>query len=128
MERLIKAAYREIGKPNPFDAAYRPSTEILVASGHPVQTNDDLMRQALISFNQAFPAVLQGLRSLNVEEARLKHLNKGSGGLQERILLRSSVSNATNMVITQTHRSNLSVRWLLREQHCWCHNIFYRGL
>lgn len=66
VERLIKAIYMEIGKPNPFDPSYRQNNELVLASGQAKQTNEDLMRQALLQASQAFPAMLQGLRSLNV--------------------------------------------------------------
>ena len=65
IEKLVKAAYSEVGKPNPFDPDYKDARG-LVLPGHGSQTNDDLIRQVLINTNQAFPAILQGFRSLNL--------------------------------------------------------------
>ena len=65
IKRLIKAAYSEVGKPNPFNPDYKDAKG-LVLPGHASQTNDELLRQVLINTNQAFPAILQGFRSLNL--------------------------------------------------------------
>lgn len=64
VEKLIKAASSEIGKPNPFDPGYKNAMQ--VTQGCSGQTNDKLLRQVLINSNQAFPAMLQALQSLNV--------------------------------------------------------------
>ena len=65
VEKLAKAAYSEVGKPNPFDPDYKDARG-LVLPGHGSLTNDELLRQGLINTNQAFPAILQGFRSLNL--------------------------------------------------------------
>ena len=66
VEKLIKAAYSEVGKPNPFDPSNKDVTGVVLPHGRPVQTNDDLLRQVLINTNQAFPALLQGFRAINM--------------------------------------------------------------
>ena len=65
VERLIKAAYSEVGKPNPFDPDYKDARG-LVLPGNGSLTNDELLRQVLINTNQAFPTLLQSFRSLNL--------------------------------------------------------------
>ena len=67
--RLIKAAYSEIGKTNPFDPNYKDSLK-LTLPGASALTNEELMRQVLINTNQAFPALVQGMRSLQTTFAQ----------------------------------------------------------
>ncbi|KAG7008283.1 hypothetical protein G7Y79_00006g019030 [Physcia stellaris] len=64
VKELIKAAYSEIRKPDPFDPVYKDTAVTLLSHG--TQTNEDLRRQVLINTNQAFPAILNGCRSLNM--------------------------------------------------------------
>ncbi|KAL9100381.1 MAG: hypothetical protein Q9163_004239 [Psora crenata] len=66
VENLIKAAYSEVGKPNQFDLTYKGSSGAVLPQGSTIQTNDELLRQVLINTNQAFPAILQGFRTLNM--------------------------------------------------------------
>ena len=67
--KLIKAAYSEIGKANPFDPGYKDSLK-LTLPGAPQLSNEELMRQVLINTNQAFPALVQGMRSLQTNFAQ----------------------------------------------------------
>lgn len=64
VENLIKAAYSEIGKVNPFDPNYKDSMRVNLP-GSSRLSNKELMRQVLMNTTQAFPAILQGLRNLN---------------------------------------------------------------
>lgn len=66
VEKLIKAAYSEVGKPNPFDPSYKDTIGVELPHGRTSQSNDEMLRQVLINTNQAFPAILQGFRSLNM--------------------------------------------------------------
>lgn len=67
--KLIKAAYSEIGKANPFDPGYKDSLK-LTLPGAPQMSNEELMRQVLINTNQAFPALVQGMRNLQTTFAQ----------------------------------------------------------
>ncbi|KAL8825271.1 MAG: hypothetical protein Q9170_007862, partial [Blastenia crenularia] len=62
VSRLIKAAYIEIGKISPFDPEYSNSMGISLPGA---TTTEEMLRQALVNTSAAFPAILQGLRSLN---------------------------------------------------------------
>ena len=66
VEKLIKAAYSEVGKPNPFDPSYKDTMGVVLPHGRTSQSNEELLRQVLINTNQAFSAILQGFRSLNM--------------------------------------------------------------
>ena len=61
--RLIKAAYTEVGKVNPFDPGYKDSMKITLP-GVTKLSNKELIRQVLINTNQAFPALVQRIRAL----------------------------------------------------------------
>ena len=65
VEKLVKAAYSEIGKPNPFDPGYKEATQTVTLGSHG-QTSDEMLRQALANSSQALPAILQALRSMHV--------------------------------------------------------------
>jgi hypothetical protein len=64
VERLIKAAYSEVGKPNPFDPSSTDVTGVVLPHGRPVQTNDDLLRQVLINWIAVRPCDI-GSTTLN---------------------------------------------------------------
>ncbi|KAL8804258.1 MAG: hypothetical protein Q9200_005898 [Gallowayella weberi] len=87
VKRLIKAAYIEIGKISPFDLAYRDSMGINLSSSY---TGDVLLKHALINTTAAFPAILQGIKSLNITVSKgitVKQSNAitdGSGSSSEK--------------------------------------------
>ena len=68
VEKLIKAAYSEVGERNPFDPDHKEAIQVVLPIGTK-QTNDELLRQAMLNTNQALPAILQALRSLNTNAA-----------------------------------------------------------
>ena len=67
--RLIKAAYTEVGKANPFDPGYKDSMRVTLP-GVTKLSNEELMRQVLINTNQAFPALVQGMRALHTANTK----------------------------------------------------------
>ena len=66
--RLFQAAYTEIGKVNPFNSGYKDAMRVTLPGVMKV-SNDELMRQVLINTNQAFPALVQGMRVLHTANA-----------------------------------------------------------
>jgi len=68
VKKLIKAAYSEVGKISPFDPSYKESMQVSLRDSG-ITTTDELLRQVLINTNAAFPALLQGMRSLNTAVA-----------------------------------------------------------
>lgn len=69
IKKLIAAAYNEVGKISPFDPEYKEAMQVSLVGGGPSSSMDDLLRQVLINTNAAFPAILQGIRSLNTAVA-----------------------------------------------------------
>ena len=61
---LIKAAYSEISKLSPFDLDYKELMQVLLSMKE-AMSNDELLWQVLINTNAAFPAILQGMKSLS---------------------------------------------------------------
>lgn len=70
VQRLIKAAYGEVGKLTPFDPGYKDSMKITLPGIPAASNNDELLRQVLINTQQALPALLQGLRNLGTNPTR----------------------------------------------------------
>lgn len=64
VKKLIKAAYSEVGKTSPFDTDFKKSMNVSLGESLST-TTDDLLKQVLINTTNAFPALLQGMRSLN---------------------------------------------------------------
>lgn len=69
IKKLIAAAYSEVGKISPFDPSYKESMQVSLTSQTTATSTEDLLRQVLINTNVAFPALLQGMRSLNTAVA-----------------------------------------------------------
>lgn len=67
--RFMQAAYSEIGRMNPFDPGYKDSMQIALP-GRQSMSNEELMRQVLINTNQAFPALVQGMRALYTAQSK----------------------------------------------------------
>ena len=67
--RFIKASYSEIGKINPFDPGYKDAMRVTLPEMSAV-SNEELMRQVLINTNQAFPALVQGMRALHTAQTK----------------------------------------------------------
>ncbi|KAL8864237.1 MAG: hypothetical protein Q9174_007424, partial [Haloplaca sp. 1 TL-2023] len=62
--RLIKAAYTEIGKGNPFDNTRQESLQVSLPGPSSAQTIEELLKQCLINTSSALPAILQGIRAI----------------------------------------------------------------
>ena len=67
--RLVKAAYNEVGKPNPFNPGYKDALSLTLPKSTREST-EELMRQTLINTNQAFPALVQGMRALHTAQLK----------------------------------------------------------
>ena len=72
VKRLIKAAYIEIRKTSPFDPQFKLDSMRVTIPGQPPMSaasqsmaTEEMLKQALYNTSAAFPALLQGLRSLN---------------------------------------------------------------
>jgi len=65
IKKLITAAYSEVGKISPFDPSYKESMQVSLMGQTTTTSTEELLRQVLINTNVAFPALLQGMRSLN---------------------------------------------------------------
>lgn len=63
VKALLKAMHFSLGKDNPFDPGYKDSKGISLLS--PLQSTDELMRQCMINTSAAFPALVQGVRTLS---------------------------------------------------------------
>ena len=70
VQRLVRAAYSEVGKLTPFDPGYKDAMKITLP-GIPASANtDDLLRQLLINTNQAIPALVHGMRAMNTNQPK----------------------------------------------------------
>ena len=58
VERLIKVAYSEVGKINPFDTGYKDAIGVTLPSQRSNATENELLRQALLNNSVAIPALL----------------------------------------------------------------------
>lgn len=71
VNRLAKAFYSQAGEANLLDAGYHDALQrALSGASSQGLSNDEVLRQALISSQQAFPAMLQALRGLNAATTR----------------------------------------------------------
>ena len=61
--RLIKAAYGEVGKSNPFDPAHKDALKITLP-GASKMTKGEWIRQLLTNVHQTFLTLVQAMRSL----------------------------------------------------------------
>ena len=67
--QLIKAAYSEVGKVNPFDPSYKDAMRVTLPEVTNL-SNEELTRQVLLTTNSAFPALVQGMRVLHAANTK----------------------------------------------------------
>ena len=79
IKKLIKAAYSEVGKLSPFDPGYKESMQVTLTGGGSAVSTDELLRQVLLNTTAAFPAILQGMRSLNTAMSQGAPLKQPTG-------------------------------------------------
>ena len=64
VQKLIKAAYSEIGRPSPFDHDQKNSLKLTLPAT--TLTNEELLRQTLLNQSQLTTGMMQAFRSINM--------------------------------------------------------------